>query len=195
MTYSIPSSFRFTPTEAFTDPSMDVGSSIPTPSFSTSYSLPSKFRFDPASTFNNPAMDVARSASASSSEGGFNWLDTAQAIGMAAEGIGNGIRAFRGEPPIPGGMLAQYMGRQRQEEEDERLRALFASASGSNPTTVVAPVTTDEDNSTEEDEETSYEEDKENVAKLVEMYTMQAPKIFRLAGSIFSKPPAFGLQS
>lgn len=107
-----------------------------------------------AESFSAPSV-TSLTSSPSSTGGGSNTAQWGQAIGMLGEGLGNAVRAFRGEPPMPGGLIQSYMNQQQSDREMQQLKDLFASM-GLNAPTLVKPKTEDDEEEKDEEEDDSY---------------------------------------
>lgn len=172
----------------------------------SSFNPATDFTYEPGSFGNSTFPSWAESFSApsvapltsspSSTGGGFDWMSMGQGIGMLGEGIGNAFRAFRGEPPMPGGLIQSYMNQQQADKEMQQLKDLFASIGMTTPP-LVKPKTEDDEREDKEDEGvkplTDLEEIDKRAFRLPSSYTGFD---FSGAGSTFdSEPGAWGSSS
>jgi len=95
--------------------------------------------FDPSFTI--PGVSYAPAASYGAQPASSNWLDYAKAGGLALSAAGDAVRAYRGEPILPGSSPFQnYLAEEEQKAGDERLAKLLKEIGGSSSTDAIEGV-------------------------------------------------------
>jgi hypothetical protein len=175
--------FNYSPTGASSVPSWQQSFSAPSvvPGNYSSAFGSSGPSFNPSSfnpSYTIPGVSYAPATSYGTQPASSSWLDYAKAGGLALSAAGDTVRAYRGEPILPGSSPFQnYLAAEEQKEGDDRLAKLLKEVTGSSSTAAIEEVL---------DPAADRRKDSRSFGQLPSLSALFSSGGTRMAGDLFS---------